>query len=87
MMNRYYINVTVHNRVGVLNRITAMFSRLQINISSLKLVGADTGEVAKMNFGFNCDENKKLLLISRLEKLFDVCDVEQVNDCHFTEVI
>ena len=79
-MNRYYINVTVHNRVGVLNRITAVFSRLQINISSLTLVDADTGEEAKMKFGFNCDENKKLLLMNRLEKLYDVFSVEELDN-------
>lgn len=79
-MNRYYIDVTVHNRVGVLNRITAMFSRLQINISSLTLTGADCGEVAKMNFGLNCDENKKTLLVNRLEKLYDVSYVEELDN-------
>lgn len=79
-MNRYYIDVTVHNRVGVLNRITAMFSRLQININSLSLTGADGGEEAKMNFGFNCDENKKTLLVNRLEKLYDVSSVEELDN-------
>ena len=79
-MNRYYIDVTVHNRVGVLNRITAMFSKLQINISSLTLTGAEFGEVAKMNFGFNCDENKKALLVNRLEKLYDVFSVEESDN-------
>lgn len=79
-MNRYYIDVTVHNRVGVLNRITAMFSRLQINISSLELTGADCGEVARMSFGFNCDENQKTLLVNRLEKLYDVSAVEELDN-------
>ena len=77
-MDRYYIKVAVHNRVGVLNRITAMFSRLQINICSLTLAGADCEEEARMEFGFNCDENKKILLLSRLEKLYDVFYVEEL---------
>ena len=79
-MNRYYIDVTVHNRVGVLNRITAMFSRFQINISSLELTGADRGEEARMKFGFNCDEDKKTLLVNRLEKLYDVSSVEELDN-------
>lgn len=79
MTDRYYISVAVHNRVGVLGRITAMFSRLQINICSLTLAGADCGEEARMEFGFNCDENKKLLLMNRLAKLYDVCGVEEIN--------
>lgn len=78
-MDRYYIKVTVHNRVGVLNRITAMFSRLQINICSLTLAGADCGEEATMEFGFNCDENKKVLLVNRLEKLYDVFCVKEIG--------
>ena len=77
-MDRYNIKVTVHNGVGVLNRITAMFSRLQINICSLTLAGADCGEVAKMEFGFSCDENEKILLVNRLEKLYDVFSVEEM---------
>ena len=77
-MDRYNIKVTVHNRVEVLNRITAMFSRLQINICSLTLAGADCEEEARMEFGFNCDENKKILLLSRLEKLYDVFSVEEL---------
>lgn len=85
-MDRHYINVTVHNRVGVLNRITAMFSRLQINICSLTLTGADTSEEARVEFGFNCDENKKTLLINRLEKFYDVCNVEEIIDYCLTEV-
>ena len=77
-MDRYYIKVTVHNGVGVLNRITAMFSRLQINICSLTLSGADCGEKATMEFGFNCDENKKVLLVKRLKKLYDIFSVEEL---------
>ena len=77
-MDRYNIKVTVHNGVGVLNRITAMFSRFQINICSLTLAGADCGEEARMEFGFNCDENKKILLMNRLEKLYDVFSVEEL---------
>ncbi len=81
LMNRYYIKMTVHNRTGVLNRITAMFSRLQINICTLTLAGADSGKEATMEFGFSCDESKKTLLVSRLKKLYDIRKVEEIADC------
>ena len=43
-MNRYYIDVTVRNKVGVLNRITSIFSRLCINIDSLTLSNVEVGD-------------------------------------------
>ena len=49
-MNRYYIDVTVRNKVGVLNRITSIFSRLCINIASLTLSDAEVGDYAKNIF-------------------------------------
>ena len=76
-MNRYYIDVTVRNKAGVLNRITSIFSRLCININSLDLLGADGGEFAKISFGFSCTPKENSILIGIIEKVYDVCCVEK----------
>ena len=68
-MNRYYIEVIVRNKAGVLNRITSIFSRLCININSLDLSGADSGEFAKISFGYTCTPKEKGILKGIIEKV------------------
>ena len=78
-MNRYYIDVTVRNKAGVLNRITSIFSRLRINIYSLDLSDADSGEFAKISFGYSCTPKENSILIGIIEKVYDVCTVEEIT--------
>ena len=78
-MNRYYIDVTVRNKSGVLNRITSIFSRLSINIHSLALSDADAEEFAKISFGFSCTAEESSILVGRIEKVFDVCSIEVIG--------
>ena len=78
-MNRYYIDVTVCNKTGVLNRITSIFSRLSINIHSLALSGADGGEFAKISFGYSCTPKENSILVGIIEKVYDVCSVEAIG--------
>lgn len=76
-MEKYFVNITVYNRVGVLYRITALFSRLQINITSLALENGNSEDKAKVILGFSCDSENKKLLVNRLLKIYDVCTVEE----------
>ncbi len=76
-MERYCISVTVCNKVGVLNRLTSMFSRLQINIVSLSLLSSDNDDFAEVCFGFNSSAENKKLLVNRLRKIYDVCSVTE----------
>ena len=78
-MNRYYIDVTVRNKAGVLNRITSIFSRLSINIHSLSMSDADDGDFAKISFGFCCTSEENSILVGRIGKVFDVCCVEAIG--------
>ena len=75
-MNRYYIDVTVRNKAGVLNRITSIFSRLSINIHSLALSDAEAGYCAKISFGFSCTPKEKSILVGRIGRVFDVYNIE-----------
>ena len=77
-MDRYYIDVTVRNKAGVLNRITSIFSRLCININSLDLSGAEGGEFAKISFGYSCNPKENSILVGRIVKVFDVCSIEEI---------
>lgn len=77
-MNRYSISIAVHNRIGVLNRVTAVFRRLQININLLALENADNTEFANIIFGFSCSAENQKLLVDRLEKIYDVCSISEI---------
>ena len=77
-MNRYYIDVTVRNKAGVLNRITSIFSRLSINIHSSALSDAGAEEFVKISFGFSCTAEENSILVGRIGKVFDVCSIEVV---------
>ena len=78
-MSRYYIDVTARNKAGVLNRITSIFSRLSININSLELSGADSGEFAKISFGYSCTPKENSIVIGIIAKVYDVCSVEEIT--------
>lgn len=77
-MEYYKIKIVMSDKAGVLNRVTALFSRLQINIKMLALDNTDYSENADVTFGFQCTEENKKLLLGRLEKIFDVYYVEEM---------
>ena len=77
-MNRYYIDVIARNKAGVLNRITSVFSRLSVNIDFLSLSDSDCEGCAKLSFGYSCTPKENSILIGIIEKVYDVCIVEEV---------
>ena len=79
-MEYYKIKIVMNDKAGVLNRVTALFSRLQINIKTLTLDNPDYSEAADVLLGFRCTEENKNLLLGRLEKIYDVCSVEELKE-------
>ena len=84
-MNRYYIDVTVRNKAGVLNRITSIFSRLSINIHSLSLYAADDGDFAKISFGYHifgiAVKSDFARFFKRRKCFYDRCKLHAVVGC------
>ena len=78
-MEYFEIKIVMNDRVGALNRVTALFSRLQINIKMLTLDNPDCSEKAEILLGFRCTEENKMLLLGRLEKIHDVLSVEEIK--------
>ena len=78
-MEYYKIRIVMNDKVGALNRVTALFSRLQINIKMLTLDNPDCSENAEVTLGFRCTEENKNLLLGRVEKIYDVCSVEEIK--------
>ena len=78
-MPRYAVAVLVRNQFGVLSRLTSMFRRRQINISSITASGSDSGDYSRITFSFDGEETGKQQLINQLFKLPDVCSIKDLS--------
>ena len=78
-MNRYTFAILVHNRFGVLNRVTSMFRRRRFNISSLTVSETETAEYSRITAVFGGEEATKEQLMLQLYKLPDVESIRELN--------
>ena len=79
-MNRYTVAVLVHNRFGVLNRVTSMFRRRQFNISALTVSETESNDFSRITVMFDGEEFNKQQLINQLYKLPDVCSIRELEN-------
>ena len=59
-MERYTIAILVHNRFGVLNRVTSMFRRRQFNINALTVSETESNLYSRITVRFEGDQLYKL---------------------------
>ena len=78
-MNRYTLAILVHNRFGVLNRVTSMFRRRRFNIASLTVSETETPEYSRITVVFDGDDASKEQLMQQLYKLPDVVIVRELD--------
>ena len=78
-MNRYTFAILVHNRFGVLNRVTSMFRRRRFNIASLTVSETETAAYSRITAVFDGEEATKEQLMSQLYKLPDVVVVRELD--------
>ncbi|MBR3224335.1 MAG: acetolactate synthase small subunit [Atopobiaceae bacterium] len=78
-MNRYTFAILVHNRFGVLNRVTSMFRRRRFNIASLTVSETETSAFSRITAVFDGDDASKEQLMRQLHKLPDVCVVRELD--------
>lgn len=78
-MNRYTFAILVHNRSGVLNRVTSMFRRRRFNISSLTVSETETSAYSRITAVFDGEEPIKEQLMRQLYKLTDVVVVRELD--------
>ncbi len=76
-MQRYTIAILVHNRFGVLNRVTSMFRRRQFNINTLTVSETETAEYSRITVLFEGDLRSKNQLVDQLYKLPDVVSIKE----------
>lgn len=78
-MDRYTLAILVHNRFGVLNRVTSMFRRRRFNIASLTVSETETSDYSRITAVFDGDDASKEQLMQQLYKLPDVVVVRELD--------
>ncbi|WP_054712069.1 acetolactate synthase small subunit [Bacillus sp. JCM 19041] len=75
------ITVLVHNRSGVLNRITGLFSRRQYNIDSITVGVTENPSISRMTFVVIVDSMENVeQVIKQLHKQIEVLKIKDITD-------
>ncbi|MBB3907155.1 acetolactate synthase small subunit [Anoxybacillus rupiensis] len=78
---RRIITMTVHNRPGVLNRITGLFTKRHYNIESITVGHTETEGISRMTFVVNVEDERTAEQITKqLNKQIDVLKVHDITD-------
>jgi len=72
----------VHDRPGVLNRVTSLIRRRNFNISSLAVGPSETRGLSRMTFVTEADAPTLEQVTQQLRKLIDVVKVYKVDDAN-----
>ena len=80
MTQRNVISVCVNNGIGVLGRVTGLFSRRGYNIISLNVAETENLGISRMTIVAEGDEAVTEQLVKQLRKLYDVSEVKVLHD-------
>ena len=75
-MQEYVLSVKTANSNGVLIRVAGLFSRRCFNIKSLNVAETETPEISRMTIVVNADQRS---IEQRKNQLFKLYDVKEVN--------
>ena len=76
----YTMIIYSENFAGILNQITAVFTRRQVNIESLNVCASSTPGVHKYTITCNCSEEMVQTLCKQIEKKIDVVKANYFTD-------
>ena len=72
MKQEFNITIFSENHIGLLNRITIIFTRRKINIESLTVSASALKGISKFTIVVNETEDRVMKVVSQLEKVVDV---------------
>lgn len=78
-MAKHVLSVLVLNHIGVLTRVSGLFSRRGYNIDSLSVGTTEDSNVSRMTIVVDCEDETISLIIHQLEKLVDVVKIYECN--------
>ena len=76
----YTMIIYSENFAGILNQITAVFTRRQVNIESLNVCASSTPGVHKYTITCNCSDEMVQTLCKQIEKKIDVLQANYFTD-------
>ncbi len=76
----YTMIIYSENYAGILNQITAVFTRRQVNIESLNVCASSTPGVHKYTITCNCTEEMAVMLTKQIEKKIDILQANYFTD-------
>lgn len=76
----YTMIIYSENFAGILNQITAVFTRRQVNIETLNVCASSTPGVHKYTITCYCDEEMARMLTRQMEKKIDVLQANYFTD-------
>lgn len=79
-MQSFTVAVLVHNRFGVLNRVTSMFRRRRFNIGSLTVSETESPDYSRITLKSTGEATAKKQLMDQLYKLPDVVSIKELDD-------
>ena len=79
-MEDYTVAVLVRNQYGVLNRVTSMLRRRQLNIGSLTVSETESPEYSRITIRSCSETLARRQLLEQLDKLPDVCFIEEMDE-------
>ncbi len=79
-LNFYTMIIYSENVAGVLNQITAVFTRRQVNIETLNVCASSTPGVHKYTITCYCTEEMAMMLTQQIEKKIDVLKANYFTD-------
>ena len=71
-MKTYNITVFTENNIGILNRITIIFTRRHVNIESITASDCEEDDIYRYTIVTKTTENQVIKIVNQIEKLVDV---------------
>jgi len=72
MKQEYIISAYTENHIGLLNRITIIFTRRKVNIESLTVSESAIAGISKFTIVINEEKEKVINIVKQIEKLIEV---------------
>ena len=79
-LHRRTIIALVHDKPGVLARISGLFRRRGVNIESLAVGHSEKNGFSRMTFVVAGSENSVMKISSQLNKLIDIVDASDISE-------
>ncbi|MCR5231620.1 MAG: acetolactate synthase small subunit [Acholeplasmatales bacterium] len=79
-MARHTLSVLVNNHMGVLSRVSGLFSRRGYNIESLSVGATEDNNISRMTIVMECEDDVYDQIKNQLAKLMDVLKLTEFKD-------